>query len=231
LSTEEKHDAIATLSSRKDYALELLAAVEKKSVARSDISAYVARQLHSLGDKQVSDQLRQVWGEVRESTAQKQEQLARYKKMLSPGFLQRADLANGRLIYSKSCQQCHKLHGEGGTVGPDLTGANRAELDYLLSNLVDPSAEVAQDFRMSVVSTHDGRVITGIVLERSPNRYVLQTATERLILPKVDVDTIAESPSSIMPEGQLDALTREQVRDLIAYLAAKMQTALPPDKK
>ena len=76
LTAEEKQDAIATLASRKEYALELLKAVEKKSVPRTDVSAYIARQLNSLGDKQVTDRLRQVWGEVRQSGPQKQQQLA-----------------------------------------------------------------------------------------------------------------------------------------------------------
>src|SRR5262249_8322713 len=109
-----------------------------------------------------------------------------------------------------------------------LTGSNRADLDYLLSNLIDPSAEVAQDYRMSVVTTTNGRVITGIIVERLPNRLVMQTATERLLLPREDVDSVKDSALSIMPEGQLDAMTKEQVRDLIAYVGAKTQVPLPP---
>src|SRR5262249_13577471 len=151
-------------ASRKEYALELLNAVEKKVVSRSDISAFLARQLYSLGDPQVTERLRKVWGEVRDSTPQKREQIARYRKLLTPAFLKKADLRNGRLVYSKTCQQCHKLFGEGGTIGPDLTGGNRTNLDYLLSNLIDPSAEVGRDYRMSVVNTQSGRVITGILV-------------------------------------------------------------------
>lgn len=227
LTTEEKHDAVATLASRKDSALELLSAVEKKVVARTDISAYMARQLYALNDEQVTERLRTVWGDVRDSSPQKQEQIDRYKKILTPATLKNANLSNGRLIFSKTCQQCHRLYGEGGTVGPDLTGANRSEVDYLLLNIIDPSAEVAQDYRMSIVATQNGRVITGIIVERTPSRYVLQTATEKIIVPKEEVDTIHDSPLSIMPEGQLDPLTKEQVRDLIGYLAAKTQVPLP----
>src|SRR5262249_11738905 len=123
-----------------------------------------------------------------------------------------------------------KLYGEGGTIGPDLTGSNRAELDYLLLNIIDPSAEVAQEYRMSIVATQDGRVITGIIVERSPNRLIVQTATEKVIMAREDGDTIKDSPVSMMPEGQLDPLTKEQVRDLIGYLAGKTQVPLPPDQ-
>jgi putative heme-binding domain-containing protein len=227
LTVEEKQDAIATLASRKEYALALLGAVEKKAVARADVSAYVARQLYAMGDAQVSDKLRQVWGEVRDTAPEKQKQLARYKALLTPGFMKYADPSKGRLTFTKTCAQCHKLFGEGNTIGPDLTGYNRAELDYLLVKIVDPSSQVAKDYHMSIVATQDGRVLTGIVVERSSTRLILQTATERIILGKDDIETVKDSPLSIMPEGQLDALTKEQVRDLISYLSGKTQVALP----
>jgi putative heme-binding domain-containing protein len=227
LTIEEKQDAIATLASRKAYAMVLLDAVKTRRVPRGDISAYVARQLHALHDQQVSAQLRQVWGEVRDTAPEKQKQLARYKTMLTPNFMKNADPRNGRLLFSKSCQQCHKLFGTGNTIGPDLTGYNRSELDYLLVKIVDPSSQIAKDYNMSVVTTRNGRVITGIVVERSATRYIVQTATERIILAKEDVETIEESTQSIMPEGQLDALSREQVRDLLGYLAGKNQVPMP----
>ena len=57
--------------------------------------------------------------------------------------------------------QCHTLFGEGGKVGPDLTGSNRANLDYALMNILDPSAVIAKEYRPTIVITTDGRVITG----------------------------------------------------------------------
>src|SRR5262249_28294251 len=152
--------------------------------------------------------------------------LARYKAQISPAALKSADPRNGRLIFSKTCQQCHKLYGQGGTIGPDLTGSNRSDLDYLLANILDPTAEVARDFRMSVVRTKDERVITGIIVERTPARVTIQTDKEKLTLSPDDVESVKDSPLSIMPEGQLDALTREQVRDLFAYLMGKSQVPL-----
>ena len=80
LSPEEKQDAVATLASRKEYALALLDAVDKKIVARADLSAYVARQLHAMGDKRVTERLRQVWGDVRDTTSEKKQQLAQLQR-------------------------------------------------------------------------------------------------------------------------------------------------------
>ncbi len=226
LTAAEKQDAVATLASRKEYALALLQAVEKKVVARVDVSAYIARQLYALGDRQVSEKLRQVWGKVRDSAPEKQKQLARYKALLTPAFMKNADPRKGRLLFSKSCQQCHKLFGEGNTIGPDLTGYNRS-LDYLLVKIIDPSSQIAKDYRMAIVATRNGRVITGIVVEQSPKRVILQTATERIVLASDDVEEMRDSSQSIMPDGQLDVLSKSELRDLMAYLTGKAQVQMP----
>jgi putative heme-binding domain-containing protein len=227
LSPAEKQDAIAALAGRKEYAAALLDAVAAKTVPRTDVSAFVARQLHALGDDAIDRRLREVWGEIRESSAQKQAQIAKYKAMVSPSGIERGDPSAGRVLFSKMCGQCHTLYGVGAKIGPDLTGSNRANVDYLLSKIIDPSAEVSKDFRMSIVTTARGRVITGMIVEGSEARITLQTATERITLAKEDIDTVRDSPLSMMPEGQLDTLSREQVRDLFAYLTSKGQSPLP----
>lgn len=227
LTADEKFDAVATLSARKEYALALLDAIEGKAVPRGDVTAFAARQMFALNDAALTERLKSVWGEVRETAADKQKAVAKYKAQLTPATLQTANVANGRAVFAKNCVACHKLFGEGGTIGPDLTGSNRSDLDYLLSNLVDPSAEVGRDFRMSVVRTTDSRVVTGIVVERTAARVVVQTATDKQIVAAEDVESVKESPLSIMPEGQLDKLSRDEVRDLFAYLGGKAQVPLP----
>jgi len=227
LPIEEKNDAVAVLASRKEYALELLGAVERGAVARAEISAFVARQIHALGDAKVSTRLREVWGEVRDASAQAKQQIAKYKGLLTPGRLQRADLSNGRLLFSKTCQQCHRLFGEGGKAGPDITGSNRANLDYILSNIVEPSAEIARDYRMSLIKMQDERIITGMIVERTAARITIETERGRVVLPGDEIAEVALSDRSMMPEGQLDKLTPDQIRDLIAYLASPRQVDLP----
>ena len=77
----------------------------------------------------------------------------------------------GRAVFAKTCQQCHTLFGTGGKVGPELTGSNRADLDYVLSNVLDPSAVIGQGLpRPRRSRTADGRVLTGIVRERGQGR-------------------------------------------------------------
>jgi len=218
-STEEKQDAVATLTSRKEFAVGLLDAVEKKTIPRGDVSAYAARQMHAFGDKTLTERLRTVWGEIRDSAPEKQQLIAKFKSQLSPNTLKNADLANGRVLFKKTCQQCHRFFGEGGAIGPDLTGSNRTNLDYLLGKIIDPSAEIGRDYRMSIVTTKGGRVVTGLQVESTPTRLTLQTATEKIVLDRNDIEEVTESPLSIMPEGQLNSLSKDEVRDLIGFLS------------
>jgi putative heme-binding domain-containing protein len=231
LNGDDRQDVIQTLASRTDFALGLLDAVGKKRVEAAEISAVTARQLLALGSEAVSKRLKEVWGEVRSTGAEKQKQIARYKGLLTPEFLEDADVAHGRLVYSRTCQKCHRLYGEGGEIGPDLTGSNRANLDYILENAFDPSAIIPREWRMNTVITADGRVLTGILIEDAPESIVLQTVNERLSLSREDIDEIAQTPISMMPEGQFDMLTPQEVRDLVGYLRTTAQVPLPENVK
>jgi putative heme-binding domain-containing protein len=227
LTNDEQQDVIVTLASRTDFALVLLDAVAKKTVAAADISAVTARQLLALNSDAVSNRLKEVWGEVRATRGEKQEQIARYKQLLTPEFVSGADLSHGRLIYYRTCQKCHRLYGEGGAIGPDLTGSNRANLDYILENVFDPSAVIPREWRMNTVVAADGRVLTGIIVEDAPESIVLQTVNERLSLSRDEIDEIVQTPLSMMPEGQFDMLAPQEVRDLVGYLRTSAQVPLP----
>jgi putative heme-binding domain-containing protein len=123
------------------------------------------------------------------------------------------------------------LYDQGGDVGPDLTGSDRGNSDYILENVLDPSATVGKDFRLTVVATTDGRVISGLLREQNDKTLTLQTVNERIVLPREDVEEFKESPSSMMPEGLLEKLTDDEVRDLMAYLASKSQVPAAGPKK
>jgi putative membrane-bound dehydrogenase-like protein len=226
-SNGEKADAIQTLASRPSYALDLLNAVEQGKVARRDLSAFTVRQLMALRNKQIDAKLAKVWGTIRPASQQKAKLMARYKRLLTSDFLANADLLRGRSVYAQTCASCHRIFGEGGDVGPELTGSQRANLDYILENVLDPSAVVAKEYQVTVLETREGRVLTGIVKQETEKTVTLQTQNEKLTLPKNEIETRTTSPLSMMPEGLLEKLTNEEVRDLIAYLASPQQVPLP----
>jgi putative heme-binding domain-containing protein len=219
LTDAEKADAVAALSSRPDFALALLDAVGKGTVPRHDLSAFTARQLLGLKDKRVSKRLEQVWGTVRSPAKDKADLLARYKALAPPGALEKADRIAGHAVFAKTCASCHTLFGEGGHIGPDLTGSQRANRDYLLSKLIDPNAAVNRDFEVNILTLKDGRILNGIVKEETDKTLALQTPTELIRVPKADVESREKTGQSMMPEGILATLSDREVRDLIAYVA------------
>jgi putative membrane-bound dehydrogenase-like protein len=227
LTPSEKQDAVATLSSRPSYALALLGAVAAGKVPRSDITVFTARQLQDLGDKKVSERLGQVWGQVRQSNADRKKLMAKYQAMLTPEVLGKANPANGRLVFNRTCFQCHRLFGAGNRIGPDLTGSNRSDVYYILENMIDPSATIGNDYRLTNIVTDSGRLISGIIVEETDRAVTIQTATERLVVAKSDIETRRASPVSMMPEGQIEQMSFTELRDLIGYLRSKQQVPLP----
>ncbi len=221
LSLDEKHDALGTLISRPAYAVALLQAVEDKKIPAADLSATNARQLRQFKNKQVDELLAKTWGTIRETSADKKEQMARYKAQLSPEFIARGDASAGRALFAKTCGQCHTIYGAGGKIGPDLTGANRGSVDYVLQKLIDPSSAVPQDYQMQLVWLTDGRLVSGIIRERTPRAIVLQTETQQITIPTDDIDSQKPAGISMMPERQLDKLSADQIRDLFRFLATK----------
>ena len=137
------------------------------------------------------------------------------------------DLVAGRRLFQRICASCHKLYGEGGELGPDLTGSGRSDLGYLLENVVAPSSVVAADYRMTVVETKDGRTLNGLLRSQNPGAITLLTAAGPLTLTREDVGRIETQSSSMMPEGLLDGMTPAERRDLVSYLRHPTQVALP----
>nr|MDQ3625190.1 c-type cytochrome [Verrucomicrobiota bacterium] len=227
----ERPQLLATFVTRASFVKPLLDAVQAGKIPRSEISAFHARQIRSFNDPKLNERLAEVWGELRESTADKRQLIAKLKQRLLPETLASANKSEGRAAYNLVCAACHTLYGEGGKIGPDLTGAGRDNLDYLLENIADPSAMMSADFRMSVINLKDGRVLNGMIRDKTDRTLGVQTMTEKLTIERAEVQSIQELPLSIMPEGLLDALSETQVRDLIAYLMDKRQAPLAADAK
>ena len=226
LSYTEKRDALGTLASRQEYAKALLAAVGTKKVAATDLTADLIRQLGNLKSAAIDQQIAAVWGSVRETAADKAKLIARYKQLIATRPAPRDDLPLGRALFAKTCQQCHTLFGAGGKVGPELTGSNRADLDYLLSNILDPSAVVGKDYLTSIVETKKGRVLTGILREQTKNAVTLVMANETVIVPRAEIDSIKSSNLSMMPDDLLKPFADGEVRALVAYLSSPRQVPL-----
>lgn len=228
LEEPDRAHAISTLASRPRYALALLAAIEEQRVPARDVTAFTARQLAALNDAQLTERLEQVWGSIRSTSEDKKALVGQYKSQLAQWTSSDANVPNGRAVYDKTCAACHRLFGTGGTAGPELTGAQRTSADYVLENLLDPNAVVGRDFQMQVITTQDGRILNGIIKEENDVTLAVQTPNEVVFVPKAEIETRETSRLSLMPEGILEKLAPEEIRDLLAYLASPAPVAREP---
>ncbi|MDG2385114.1 MAG: FG-GAP-like repeat-containing protein [Pirellulaceae bacterium] len=226
-SPREQATALATLSSHASFANRLIEAIADQTVKREHVTAYTIRQLLVLNDQALNKKIERVWGQIGQSTGDKRRRIESLKRQLSSDRLGESDLSHGRTLYEKSCAKCHLLFGEGSRIGPDITGSNRANLDYVLHNIIDPNALIGKDYQTTQMILTNGRVVMGLVKDETDSAVVLQTATEKLVVDKADIDERQLSKMSMMPEGQLDKMTVDQIRDLIAYLASPKQVTLP----
>jgi putative heme-binding domain-containing protein len=229
LSPMERKDALNTLASRLIYAKALLAAIGEKKIPTKDLSADIIRQLRNFKDPQINEQVAKTWGVARESEADKLAEIARFKKLIEDkGY---GDARRGHAVFSRTCQQCHTLFGEGGKVGPDITGSNRGDLDYILQNVIDPNAVIPNDYRTSNIETKDDRSITGIVTKQDDNAITVITANETLVIPRNELKSMTQTELSMMPEGLLQAISEAEARDLLAYLRSPAQVPTPAEQK
>ena len=231
-SGEEKAAAVLLLAARAGSARLLLEAVEAKRIPRSGVSSFAARQIAGLKDGPLLEMLERVWGTVRAGDSDAvaktaAEEHAKYKAVLTPGFLRKANLSEGRQLFKNSCGQCHQLFGEGGNIGPDLTGSNRADLDYILENVTNPNALIGKDYELHIFTLKDGRLVSGMVREETEAIVTLQSVGTEERVRRSDIAKEEKPGISMMPAGLFAGLTQEQMRDLVGYLGSARQVALP----
>ena len=217
-SAEEKSEAIQTLTSRPRYGRMLTDALARGSIPKSDIPAYASRQLLRV----VGTRFVEVWGPV-EGVANNEKTFSRYRGLLNETAMTGASAQNGRAVFQGTCGACHKLYGEGGTLGPDLTGTNRGNLDWLLFNVLEPNAEVQDAYKMVVITTRDGRTYSGNVVTETDRQVTLRIVGREapVVLTKADIQSREATAVSIMPPGLLDNLGEKEVIDLVGYLRSQ----------
>ena len=220
---EHRPSIIDTLASRPSYALALLDALKRGVVDRHDISAAAAANIAGHDDSALTSQLEELWGAVQTTPNEKRLLIAQYRGKLTGEHLAAANLVAGRELFHKICGNCHKMFGDGKAIGPDLTGSNRDNLDYLLENIIDPSRVVPAELRQSAVLLVDGRIINGTITRQDENTLTIQSIAQEHRVPRQQVETVRKLSQSLMPDGLMTPLTDDQVRDLIGYL----QTAKP----
>lgn len=210
--------ALELLTSRSTWAAYLLEAIEKsKRIDREDLPVPLIRQLTLLGASDILNSAERIWPELKAVSNKEKE---RKIKELREVILSRPGNINaGKVLYQTYCGTCHRLNGQGGTIGPELTTYDRSNLNYLLLNTVDPNASIREGYVHFFVETKDGRSLSGMVSDQSGGVIRLRSSNgNEILLPESQIARMEAQSQSLMPERILDVLAPEEVRDLFAYL-------------
>jgi putative heme-binding domain-containing protein len=139
-----------------------------------------------------------------------------------PALDLKADAARGKMVFKKTCTVCHRLENEGVEVGPDLLSALKTKTrEGLVIDILDPSREVDPRYINYLVTTKDGRILTGMIAVESPSSITLRRAekAEDTVL-RNQIDEIQATAKSLMPDELEKQLSKQDLADVIAYLLA-----------
>ncbi len=218
----DKLEVVQTMASRPRYGWVLAQALSKQTIPKTDVPTYAARQLLRV----VGSGFIEIWGPI-ESNKAGEEEYSRYKKLLTDQKISGGNVVEGQKVFQITCGPCHKMYNEGGLIGPDLTGSNRTNTDYLLSNILDPSGEIQDAYKMVVITTRDGRTYAGNVVSENERQVTMRVVgKDAVVINKSAIQSKEETAVSMMPEGLLNTLKDDQVLALFAY----MRTLKDPGK-
>jgi len=230
MEAELQPRAIELLTQRTPWGKQLLRAVAEKKIPAEALNVNQLRRLLGSKDPEINKVVTAQWGRFREERNPEREQVvAEMKKFLGE---KRGDPEKGALVFKNFCGQCHKIHGEGQDVGPDITSNGRATFDQLLSNVFDPSLVIGAGYQAVTVTTTKGRSLTGLLVEDTPQRVVLKLQGGKLeTIARGDVDELTVSKVSLMPEGIEKQLKPQEIADLFAFLVLDKPPGDPSARK
>ncbi len=218
LPSDLKSKAQALLCGRPASALAFLKEVDAQHISPKEVPLEQLQRIVAFKDKELTRLVEKHWGKVgAQSSGEKTSRMNSIRHILNLG---KGRATNGKALFTKTCAVCHTLFNEGGKVGPELTGADRKNLPFLLTSIVDPSAFIRPEFVAYVVETKDGRFLTGLIVEQTPETITLIDAkAEKTVIARSKIEgEPMPSTTSLMPEKLLDPLDDQEIRDLFSYL-------------
>ncbi len=204
---------VGALVSKPSFIHVLFGAIEQGVIRASDISSVDRQRLINNKNPEISEQAGVLFKELEGGGRMQVYQTYRQD------FDTSADAALGKAVFQKACSACHTYAGEGGAVGPDLTGVKNQPIDALLLHTLVPNYEVYPAYQAISVETNDGRSISGRLIAETENSLTLRTAfgTDESLL-RTDIASLTNTGQSLMPDGLEQSMTKEELAQLITYL-------------
>ena len=221
--TPKVQDAVVEgIFGRQNRLLSLLDAIAEGPVPASTLDASRTLQLTENSDESIRGRARALL--TTGASPDRQEVVDRYTAALaSPG-----DPGRGEEVYQEQCAKCHRLQGQGFQVGPDLETAGSRTDETIMMDILDPSSKLTVGYQNYTVITEDGRIFTGVLSAETATGITLrkEEGVDQTILRK-DVDEMAASPMSMMPEDLEKEVTPGELVDLIAYIRKMLGPVAP----
>lgn len=216
-SSTVRRRIISLLISRPATSVSLCEAIEHQQISSKEIQLDQVQQMRRYQNVTVDRIITKYWGSVKPVTSgDKQARIRSIVHMLNQG---QGTPDMGKALFTQHCATCHQLFGEGGKVGPDLTGADRSNREFLATHIIDPHLVIRPEYSAYTVVTTDGRTLTGLITEETTQEIKLLDAQANTIqLTRDRIDSLSASRQSLMPESILDPLDDQQIRHLFAYL-------------
>ncbi|MCF2950068.1 c-type cytochrome [Paraglaciecola aquimarina] len=213
-----KDAALSLFATRAEWAKALLIMVNQtRQVKKADIPDHIVRKVKLLNDQALTHQVDQIWPEVRvTNTDEKSQEISKIKQALDVG---KGIASDGKIVFNQYCGACHQLFGQGGHLGPDLTGYDRNNVNSFVLNIVDPNAEIREGYVLYQAKHKNGQSLVGFVQDRNASQLILKPVGQDAVTFMLDDLVSLEVQSrSIMPERIIEHLSHQQIRDLFAYI-------------
>jgi len=216
-----REDALRVMAGRKEWAQILISFVNEWKVPAKHFTIDIVRQLSLHKDAEIDAAIEKHWKGLLATgpTPEKKKEAERIKAVLKTGL---GDADKGKLQFTARCAVCHSLFGEGGKIGPELTGYDRSNADFWLDNLFTPSLEIREGFGTYIVKTKGGQMLTGLMDAQDAKGIVIKDlAGNKTAIKQTDIEKLEASPISLMPEGMTAGMSDADLKDFFAYLMKK----------
>ncbi|HEY2253734.1 MAG TPA: PVC-type heme-binding CxxCH protein [Planctomycetaceae bacterium] len=209
-------EVVEAMLARVDRIPLLLDEVEQKRIGVGQLSPVRRGLLMKHADPKIRDRAKILFAP--DAPGPRHEVIKEYEQKLSS---LKGDSQRGRIVFERECATCHRLANKGYEVGPNLETIRHHAPRQVLTNILDPSREVSPNYVEYIVATKDGRISTGMLSAETATSVTLRRANDvQETILRENIDELAGSGKSLMPEGLEQKLAPQDMADLLAFLLA-----------